>query len=110
MSFFVNGIVKVVPIDDNNSVTVRKFSTGQRQNIVSKSTKISASTQDVVVDPGAMRMAQLLEGLVGWHGPEFDGLPCKPENITALDPAIADVILTAIDEFNTQLSIAEKKI
>lgn len=113
MSFLVNGIVKVVKIDDENSVTVRKFGAGARQNTISKAGRMTASTQEFTIDFGVMRLEQFKAGVVSWEGPGFEGIASKPSNvdklIDALDPAVFDKILEAIDEFNAPLSDDEKK-
>lgn len=114
MSFFVNGIVKVVPLDELNSVTIRKFGAGARQNTISKAGRMTASTQEFTIDFGVMRLEQFKAGVVAWEGPGFDGLASKPSNIDKLidmlDPAIFDRILEEIDAYNAPLSDDEKKV
>lgn len=110
MSFFVTGKTTTVHLDDANSVTIRKLSTGTRQNILSKSSRMLVGSQDLSLDFGIYRIEQLRAGIVSWSGPEFEGVAVNTAFIDALDPAIADKILAALDEFNAPLSEDEKKV
>jgi hypothetical protein len=53
---------------------------------------------------GEHTTALLLHNIVGWHGPDFDDLPCTPENIRALPAASSDPfiekVVNAIGERN----------
>lgn len=114
MSFLISGQTKTVQIDDDNNVTIRKIGAGARQKMISKAGRMSAADQDVSIDYGALRLEQFRTGIVSWEGPGFDGLTSKPQNIEklidALDPAIFDIIVEAIDKFNAPLSDDEKKV
>lgn len=110
MSFFVTGLTSVVHLDDENTVTIRKQSTAVRQNTLSKSTRmVVGAQQDMSIDIGVMRLELLRNSIVSWDGPGFEGVAVSNAFIDALDPAIADKILTAIDEFNAPLTDDEKK-
>lgn len=41
---------------------------------------------DVAVRLGAYQTALLVENIIAWHGPAFDGVPCNAANIARLDP------------------------
>jgi hypothetical protein len=53
---------------------------------------------------GEHTTALLLHNIVGWRGPDFDELPCTPENIRALPSASSDPfiekVVNAIGERN----------
>jgi hypothetical protein len=53
---------------------------------------------------GEHTTALLLHNIVGWRGPDFDDLPCTPENIRALPAANSDPfiekVVNAIGERN----------
>src|SRR4051812_25516313 len=53
---------------------------------------------------GEHTTALLLHNILGWHGPDFDELPCTPENIRALPAANSDPfiekVVNAIGERN----------
>lgn len=51
---------------------------------------------------GANETALLLHNVVRWEGPDFDAVPCTPENIRKLDPTEPHVaaVLEAIAERN----------
>jgi hypothetical protein len=53
---------------------------------------------------GEHTTALLLHNILGWHGPDFDDLPCTPENIRALPSANSDPfiekVVNAIGERN----------
>lgn len=108
MSFFAE-LTRVVEIDGENSVTVRKLSYGARQSTISKASKINPITQDAELNFAQMRVEQLVAGVVSWFGPGFDGRPVSRDNILALPPEVAEKIEQGIDAFNQPLSDEEKK-
>lgn len=107
MSFLAEQ-TKVIDVGGGNAVTIRKSTFGTRQRILARHTKLDARTQEMAIDHAMMRFDQLKFGIVKWEGPDFDGYGVTDENIERLPVDIADLLLTAIDEFNT-LSDDEKK-
>lgn len=108
MSFFTE-IVRTIAIDDENKVTVRKLTYGQRQAAISKASRLNPMTQDAAIDFAMLRLEQLLAGIVGWEGPGFDGRPVNRANVEALPTEVAEKIEAALDGFNQPLSGDEKK-
>lgn len=78
--------------DPNTIWVVDKLNYGMRQRILSAMAQISAQVgQRVGLEPqmtfdvGAYNIAVAQEAIVGWDGPDFDGVEVTPENIMALD-------------------------
>lgn len=109
MSSFFAEQTRIVEIDDENSVIVRKISYGVQQAALSKSSKINPVTQDAQIDFAGLRQEQLVAAIVSWTGPGFDGRPVSRENILALPPEVAAKIEEGIEAFNKPLDEAEKK-
>lgn len=111
MGFFAQQ-VKVIVIDDENSVTITKPSFGKRQDMLSPAAKIGKDEDTgekvVIIDPATLQREQLCTWVTGWSGPGFEGREPTRANILALPPDIADKINTEIDTFNTPLSETEK--
>lgn len=107
MSFFTPQ-TKVVKIDDENSVVVRKLTYGERQTVIDLATKVGADmTANVQV--GVMKSQLLYHAVLSWDGPGFDGRPVTPENIGALPPEVADMIAAGADALTSGLTDEEKK-
>ena len=109
MSFFTE-IVRTIAIDDENKVTVRKLTYGQRQAAISKASRLNPMTQEATIDFALLRVEQLNAGVVGWEGSGFDGRPVSRANIEALPPEVVEKIEVALDSFNTPMSSDEKKV
>ncbi len=54
---------------------------------------------------GAYETALLQHNIVGWSGPEFDGVDCTPANIARLDPTEA-LLQKALEEIGTRNPLA----
>jgi hypothetical protein len=110
MSFFANPNPITKPLDDNHTVTYRKLSWGERQKLDQRVYDSSIPiTQDADIDYAKFQLESLKRRLVGWAGPEFDGLPCTPANIEQLSIEAADAILAVVDGKEEVLSDEEKK-
>ncbi|HHB12082.1 MAG TPA: hypothetical protein ENK62_02645 [Chromatiales bacterium] len=108
MSFFTPQ-TRVVRIDEENRVTIRKLTYGERQEILSQCMQVSAGAgEEVSLDPARMQRMAMHKCIVSWDGPGFDGRPVTPENIDALPAPVVDVIREAVDELNAGLDAAEK--
>lgn len=104
--FFATGKTRIVELPNSNFVTIRKFSTDVRNEIVSKTVKFKGGEPDINV--GLMRSLNLKHGIVSWEGPDLVGTPLS--SVGEMLPEITDIINAAIDEFNANLSDAEKKV
>ena len=107
MSYFTPQ-TKVVKLDDENSVTIRKLTFGPRQEIIDASTGVD-SDMNVIMHVGSGRTRMLELSIVSWTGPSFEGRPVTPANIAELPGEVADVILQAADDLQAGLTDDEKK-
>jgi hypothetical protein len=89
MPMFVNDDRVTLHDDAGNSIIIRA-----KMNM-----KIAAAVQDELFlirqegteqvtrfTNGAREMVLLKKNVLSWSGPDFDGVPCTPENIERLDP------------------------
>lgn len=106
MSFFTP-VTMDIAIDDNNTVTVKRLTHGEKQAILVKTSKIAKG--DALVMGIATQGEMLKAAILAWTGPGFDGKPVTPENIDALPPAVADAITDQAGTFLTGLTEDEKK-
>lgn len=106
MSFFTEQ-TRVVEIDKHNRATLRKLSFGQRQEAISLSMKFNPFTQAADVDYARFNRERLYRALVSWEGPGFEGRPVTPENIDALPVEVADKLVAAMNELNSDLTADE---
>lgn len=107
MSYFT-GQTRIVELDDENRVVIKRLTYGERQAVIDASTSVDANMTPVV-HVGAGKRAMLLAAVVSWEGPGFEGRPVTPENIDALPPEIADRIASQIDALQAGLTGDEKK-
>lgn len=80
-----------VTIDDKDVIYILpKMPFGVKQKAMSAITHISQAAggqgADVALDIGAYNIALMTLNIVGWEGPQFEGVPCTPDNIEQLDP------------------------
>lgn len=116
MGFFSQQ-TKVIEIDDDNRVTVRKLSYGQQQAAMSAAmtftvqmeTGQTAQLTTGNLDPFRLKREELYAAIIGWEGPGFEGRPVTRENIDALPPDVIGVVQVAVDELNTSMTADEKK-
>ena len=106
MSYFVPQTM-TVNIDDENSVTIRRLTFGQRQSIMSKA--LAGADNNMVVVQFTMQAELLKVAIQSWDGPEFDGRPVNAENIALLPSHLADKILDEADDFLKGITETEKK-
>lgn len=116
MSFY-DKQTRIIVIDADNSVTVRKLTYGEQQAAMSAAMSFEMtlgqsgqqSNATGKLDPFRMKREELYAAVVSWTGPGFDGRPVTKDNIEALPPEIIDAIQTGVTDLNSGLSIAEKK-
>jgi hypothetical protein len=109
MSFFANPNPITKALDKDHNVTYRKLSWGERQRLTSDCMTFNPITQDADIDYAKFQLEALKKRLVGWSGPEFDNLPCTPDNIEKLSIEAADAIIAVVDGKDEVLSDEEKK-
>lgn len=117
MSFFSQQ-TKVVEIDADNRVTVRKLTYGQQQAAMSAAMTFkiqmeagqSAQMTTGSLDPFRLKREELYAAIVAWEGAGFEGRPVTQENIDALPPEITALIQAAVEDLNAGMSEAEKKV
>lgn len=110
MSFFKQAQqTKVVRIDDENTVTVRRLTFGESQEVLSESLAIDVAEQDAQFDFARNQSARLVRAVVSWEGPGFEGRPVTRENILALPVEVGQAIIKAVDAINAGLSEDEQK-
>ncbi len=107
MSYFTQQ-TKVIDLGGGNTVTVRKLTYAERQNVIDKSTQVGAD-MEAQIHVGRMKLELLCAAVVGWAGPDFEGRPPTPENVGALPPDIADLIAAGADDLQAGLTDDEKK-
>jgi hypothetical protein len=109
MQGFFSEQTRIVEIDAENTVTIRKLSYGARQKAISLVTKVNPITQESTMDIAMLRIEQLVAAIISWEGPGFMGRPLTRENVEALPTEVAEAIEQGIEAFNAPLSSAEKK-
>jgi hypothetical protein len=87
-----------------NVITIRaRMSVDIAGRVSSELAKMGADNK-AEIRLGEHTTALLLHNILGWRGPDFDDLPCTPENIRALPSANSDPfiekVLNAIGERN----------
>jgi hypothetical protein len=107
MSYFTQQ-TKVVDLEGGNTVTVRKLTYAERQNVIDRATKVGGN-MEAEIHVGRMKLELLCAAVVSWTGPDFEGRPPTAENIGALPPEVADMIAAGADELQAGLTDAEKK-
>lgn len=116
MSFFSQQ-TKVVEIDADNRVTVRKLSYGQQQAAMSAAMTFkvqleagqAAQLTTGNLDPFRLKREELYAAILSWEGAGFEGRPVTRDNIDALPPDVINLVQVAVDDLNTSASDAEKK-
>jgi hypothetical protein len=109
MSFFANPNPVTKPLDDSHTITYRKLAWGERQRLTSECMTFNPINQEADIDYAKFQLEALKKRLVGWAGPEFDGLPCTPENIEKLSIEAAEAISAIVDGRDEVLTDEEKK-
>lgn len=116
MSFFSQQ-TRVIEVDSQNRVTIRKLTGGQHQSVMSAAMTFKMSVEagqaaqltTGTLDPFRLKREQLYACVVSWEGEGFEGRPVTRENIDALPTDIFDLLLAAIDDLNGGVTSDEKK-
>ena len=111
MSFFSEQ-TRVVEIDEENSVTVRKLTHGESsaltsQCMVQRFTLNDDVEQSLELDAMKYRDLHIFSAIVSWNGPGFEDRPVTFENFNALPDAVVNKISAGVDSLSG-LSSAEK--
>lgn len=93
---------------DPNTVWIRPaLSYGMRLRIQGAGTRVhgkaGGDAADVDFDVEAANNAMYAEWVVGWEGPDFDGVPCTVENILDID-ADDPLMAKVVEEINARSS------
>jgi hypothetical protein len=106
MSFFTQQ-TRVVELDEQNRVTLRKLSYGQASEATSRAFKVNPFTQSAEMDYPRLRAEQLHRAVVAWEGPGFEGRPVTVDNIDALPTWITDKLLDVMSDINDNVTADE---
>lgn len=109
MSYYDNPQAMTVNIDDENSVTVRRLTFGESQDVLSESTEFDIASKQGRLDFGKHQIAKLTRSVVAWSGPGFESRPVNAANIAALPPAIGEKIAQAVAQVNGDLDGEDQK-
>lgn len=98
---------------DPNTIYIKpKMDYGTRQRVSGTAARFRATTEsgatpEAEFDLGAYNIALLTHNIVGWEGPDFEGVECTPENIERLDPddALLDEVLRQINDRNVSKAV-----
>jgi hypothetical protein len=100
---------KIITIDNENTITIRKLTFGEAQEVLSVATAFDVVAQDAQFDFAKSQLGKLERAIVSWDGPGFEGQPVTPANLRALPPEIGRVLVKAVEEFNQGLTEQEQK-
>lgn len=95
----------VIRIDEENSVTIRKLTHGEKMKIIEK---VGGGSEDNLIRGMATLTTAMEMAIVGWSGPGFGDAPVSPEEIGSLPSDVVDMIIEGINQFGT-LNAAQKK-
>lgn len=113
MSYFSTPTI-TVPIDGENSITLRALTFGEQQELQSRCMKVGATLNgrqtagDVQMDVALMNRLTWHKAIQGWAGPGFDGRPVTPDNIDALPAWIFEFMAEAYNSL-AKMTEQEKK-
>lgn len=93
--------------DPSNIIYIRsKMNVGVQNRVQDAIAAISqdGGKADISYHLGAYNNALLTCNVLGWEGPDFDKVPCTPENILELDPddPLLEKVLEEINRRNTK--------
>ena len=109
MGFFSVENTKVIAVDDENTVTIRRLTYGESQDVINESTQFDVLAESGKFDFAVNQAAKLKRAVVSWDGPGWEGRPVTLENILALPADVGRIISDAVDKLNTGLSESERK-
>jgi len=98
MSFFTQQ-TRVILIDEAHSITVRKPTSAERNQIRDAIMPVVHDDNQVATRIMAMAPRMLI---VGWSGPGFEGRPVTAKNIDALPPEVVDATLPVLIPWTTE--------
>ena len=99
-------------LDDENTVTVRRMTYGERQAIIENSMHVSVSAgnrEEININAPLMQRLAMYASIVSWSGPGFGDTPVSKEAIDRLPVDVAERIWAFIDGLSAPLNEAEKK-
>jgi hypothetical protein len=88
---------EVVSDTPPNVITIRaRMSIEVSGRVTSEIAKLGADNKTTEVSIGAQAVALLLHNILAWRGPDFDDLPCTPENIRSLPTSASDPFIEKV--------------
>jgi len=128
MTGFFRPQERVVHLDDENRITIRRLTWGQVQGIRSRTIRMRVQVPtsptrglaangnppdndpgEIDLDPYRFQEELVVESVVSWEGPGFEGRPVTRENVLALPEWIVEKLLAEIDKLNQGITESEKK-
>jgi len=109
MGFFSQQQMETVRVDGENTVTVRRLTYGETQDVLSRSTVMDIITKDARFDFAKNQVLKLKAAIVAWDGPGFEGRPVTLENIEALPAEVGALIAEAVERVNQRMTETEQK-
>ena len=110
---FIRG--DAVPVSEDNAPTGQdpniiyikpKMDVRTRNEVIGSGSRVAVQegVADVNFDVGGYQTALLVNNIVRWEGPAFDGVACTPEAIGSLDPdePLVEKVLDEIARRNPQ--------
>ena len=98
MSFFTQQ-TQVIQIDERNTITVRKPTNAERNQILDAIMPVASDENQVASKIMAMAPRMLI---ASWNGPHLPGRPVTPKNVDALPPAVIDATLPTLIPWVTE--------
>lgn len=102
MPGFYTEQTRIVAIDADNSVTIRKLSYGESADLLVRAT-VPDGDGGVRVDWTTYVMTQTEKSVVSWSGSGFEGREATPENVRALPIRIGRKLARAVTELHEDI-------
>ncbi len=104
---FVSKSPVPITLDHINTIFIKpRLNYGEKMRVQKAAIKIkskgTATDFETDFDSSGYQYQLLIESVVSWSGPVFEGRPCTPENIAELDPSdpLLDKVIEEISERN----------
>lgn len=90
MPMFIDPTARVPVTDGRNTIYIKaKMDVSTRAAVQNemRAAGTDEAEEFVMTHIGSYRLALLTHNIVGWEGPDFEGVPCTRTNIGRLDPS-----------------------
>ena len=100
------------PPHERDTIWIRRHKMNYEQKMRVQGASVRVVDGELVRDIGEGILALMEVNIVKWTGPSFQGVPCTPENIGALDPdePLVALTLTEITKRNPQKESPDPKL